>query len=115
MKEFICIECPKGCYLKVDDDLKVSGNSCPRGSKYAINEVTNPKRILTSTVKITDGIICRLPVITSVEIPKNIMFEVMEEINKVTVVAPVKLHQIIIKNVCGLEADIVATRTVNKK
>jgi CxxC motif-containing protein len=52
MKEFICIECPKGCHLKIDDELNVTGNTCPRGKKYAINEVTCPKRVITSTAVI---------------------------------------------------------------
>ena len=52
MKEFVCIECPKGCRLKVDDDMNVTGNTCPRGKVYAINEMTCPKRVITSTVVI---------------------------------------------------------------
>ena len=50
MKEFICIECPKGCRLTIDENLNVTGNTCLRGKQYAINEVTCPKRIVTSTV-----------------------------------------------------------------
>ena len=51
MKEFICIECPKGCRLKVDDEMNVTGNTCIRGKTYAINELTCPKRVITSTPK----------------------------------------------------------------
>ena len=49
MKNFVCIECPKGCRLSIDENLNVTGNTCIRGKKYAINEVTCPKRIITST------------------------------------------------------------------
>ena len=50
MKELICIVCPRGCHLTIDENKNVTGNSCPRGVQYAINEVTNPMRMLTSTV-----------------------------------------------------------------
>lgn len=113
MRSFVCIECPKGCHLTIDDNLNVTGNSCIRGKNYAINEVTNPKRILTSTVKIKNAGIDRVPVITSVEIPKGMMFKVMEEINKVEVSAPVKLHDVVIKNVCNTGSDIIITRSLD--
>lgn len=115
MKQFVCIECPKGCHLSIDEKtLEVTGNTCPRGKQYAINEITNPKRMLTSTVKIEGAAIDRVPVITSVEIPKGKMFDVMKEINKVVVQAPVKLHDVVIKDVLGLGSDIIITRSLEK-
>ncbi len=112
MKEFVCIECPRGCHLTIDDNLNVTGNNCPRGKQYAINEVTDPKRMLTSTVKIIGADIDRVPVITSVEIPKGKIFDVMKEINKVVVKAPVSLHDVVIKDVCGTGSDIIITRSL---
>lgn len=114
MKELICIVCPRGCHLTIDENKKVTGNSCPRGVQYAINEVTNPMRMLTSTVFIKSKILKRLPVITSKEISKDLLFEVMGEINKVKVQAPIKMHQVLIKNVLNTGADIIATREVVK-
>lgn len=112
-REFVCIECPKGCHLSIDlDTLEVTGNTCNRGKIYAVNEVTNPKRILTSTVKIKGAKIARVPVITSVEVPKGMMFDIMKEINKVEVTAPVKLHDVVIKNVLNTGSDIIITRSV---
>lgn len=113
-KELICIVCPRGCHLTIDDNMNVKGNFCPRGKQYAINEVTCPKRMLTSTVKIISSSIKRLPVITSEEIEKSKMFDVMNAINKVIVKAPVKMHQIIIKNVENTGVNIIATREVLK-
>lgn len=118
MRELICIVCPRGCHLKVtseNDNYKVTGNSCPRGEKYAISEITNPTRMVTSTVRVLDGDLTRLPVVTSKPIPKRMIFEVMKEINKTYVYAPIKTHQVIIKNILGLDADIYATRDVMKK
>ncbi len=112
MKEFICIVCPRGCHLQVDDDLNVTGNFCPRGATYGHNEATNPLRNLTSTVQLISDNLTRLPVKTSNDIPKAKMFEVMKEINKVVVKAPIKSGEVIIKNVLGLGSDIVATRSI---
>ena len=114
MKEFTCIICPRGCHLKIDDDLNVTGNFCPRGKKYATDEVTCPMRNITSTVKINSTVINRVPVKTSGDIPKDRMFDVMQEINKACVDAPIKMHDVIIKDDLGLGVDVIATRSVDK-
>lgn len=115
MKELICIVCPKGCHLKVDENLNVTGNGCIRGIKYGIDELTNPTRMVTSTVAIENAHISRLPVATSNPIPKDKIMEVMEEINKVKVVAPIYVKDVIIHNVLDLGVDVVATRTLLNK
>jgi CxxC motif-containing protein len=115
MKELICIVCPKGCHLKVDDNLNVTGNACARGVKYGIDELTNPTRMVTTTVVIVNGEIPRLPVVTSAPIPKDKIMDVMNEINKLIVEAPIYVKDIVISNVLDLGVDIVATRDVNKK
>lgn len=112
MKELTCIVCPRGCHLVIDDNLNVSGNFCKRGENYAKNEITRPMRNISSTVIIKSNIINRLPVKTSANIPKDKIFEVMKEINKVIVSAPINVGDIVIKNVLDLGVDIVATRTV---
>ncbi len=114
MKEFICIVCPRGCHLKVDDDMNVTGNTCPRGKVYALNEITNPTRMITSTVAIESTELRRLPVMTSAPIPKGKIFDVMAEIDKVRIKAPVRINDVIIKNVLGLDSDIIATRNILK-
>ena len=67
MTDLICIVCPKGCHLHVDEEngYAVTGNSCPRGADYGKKELVNPTRVITSTVKITGGIHNRLPVKTA--------------------------------------------------
>ncbi len=112
IREFTCIVCPRGCHLVIDDKLNVTGNTCNRGKEYAINEVTNPMRNITSTVKIESKSVNRLPVKTSNNIPKGKMFLVMKELNKVSVKAPIKMNEVIISNVLGLGVDIIATRDV---
>lgn len=116
MREMICIVCPKGCRLSVDErpdgEILVTGNSCNRGIPYAKKELTNPTRVVTSTVKITGGIHKRLPVKTSFDIPKYLNFAVMKELEKVEVQAPVKVGTVIVPNILGTGADIVATRNM---
>ena len=78
MKELICITCPKGCHLKVDEEtFAVTGNSCPRGAVYGANELRNPVRVVTSTV-VVDGPARRLPVKTDRPIPKGKLFAAMD-------------------------------------
>lgn len=112
MKELTCIVCPRGCHLVIDDNLNVSGNFCKRGENYAKNEITRPMRNISSTVIIKSNIINRLPVKTSDNIPKDKIFEVMKEINKVIVSAPINVGDIVIKNVLNLGVDIVSCRTI---
>lgn len=112
MKELTCIVCPRGCHLVIDDNLNVSGNFCKRGENYAKNEIRRPMRSISSTVIIKSNIINRLPVKTSDNIPKDKIFEVMKEINKVIVSAPINVGDIVIKNVLNLGVDIVSCRTI---
>lgn len=115
-RELICICCPKGCHLKVEDkNLTVSGNSCPRGAKYGVNEVTNPVRTITSTVKVDDGEAPVVPVKTQNPIPKGLTMKCMEEINKAAISAPVKIGDIVIENVLETGINVVATKNVAQK
>ena len=117
IQEMVCIVCPIGCHLKAEvneknEVISVTGNSCKRGEEYARRELTNPVRMITGTVKINNGIHKRLPVVSSQEIPKDMMEEVMAEIRKVSVTAPVKMNDVLIQGVCGLSVDILAERSM---
>ncbi len=112
-----CIACPVGCDLEIiidGDNVKVFGNKCPRGQDYAVKEVQSPERILTTTCKIISKKERRLPVKTEKPIPKEKLFDVMREIEKVTVEPPIARGDVIIKNVLGLGVDILATKTVKE-
>ncbi|MDY5669483.1 MAG: DUF1667 domain-containing protein [Bacilli bacterium] len=113
MKEMICIVCPRGCHLKVNDNNEVSGNFCPRGAKYAIEEITCPKRYITSTVRTVNLKENLVPVKTSQSVDKKIIFQVMEEIKKAVVDKPIKIGDVIIKNVLNSGADVIATKNVD--
>ncbi|MCD7774484.1 MAG: DUF1667 domain-containing protein [Clostridiales bacterium] len=112
-KEMNCIACPLGCLITVEYEgtevISVTGNTCKRGDAYARSEIVNPERSIHSTVKVINGAHPVVPCKTSAPIPKGSIFDVMKEINKVTVTAPVKIGQVFIKDVCGTGVDIVAT------
>jgi CxxC motif-containing protein len=114
-KEMICIVCPMGCRMTVSVDGKtcsVEGNKCDRGKKYATDEMTNPLRMVTSTVKLVSSEIRRLPVKTAQAIPKGKMFELMKILKQVQVKAPVKMGDVIISNALGTGINVVASRSV---
>ena len=111
-RNLTCIVCPRGCQMVVTlaDDGKVmgvEGNFCKRGITYANDECTNPKRTVTSTVKCKSGGV--LPVKTDKTVPKEKMFEIMAEINSAVAEDDAKIGDIIIANVCGTDANVVAT------
>ncbi len=113
-REMTCIQCPRGCRLTVNEEtLEVRGNMCPRGREYGISEVTNPVRTVTSTCRVTGGRIPMVPCKTDTPVPKGKIFDVMDEINKTTVNAPVEIGQVLIGNVAGTGSNIVATRSVS--
>lgn len=114
MKELICILCPRGCRLKVDDNLNVTGNFCPRGIIYAKTEITNPTRSLTSTVKIKAKDAVRLSVKTSQPVPKGKMFDCIRELDKVIVEAPIHIGDVVLHNVCDTGADFIATKDIEE-
>ena len=113
-KKLTCIECPKGCVLAVDVEnsrvIKVTGNQCPKAEQYAISEIENPSRILTSTVLGQGLILKMIPVRTNKPIPKSRIFEAMAEIKKIRVGRPLTSGEVIVKNFLGLDADLIATR-----
>ena len=113
----ICINCPRGCHLTVEktgEEIRVEGNVCPRGHTYAVNELTNPLRTLTTTVGIESETQKRLPVISSAPLPKGRIMEAMKALKDVSVKAPVHLGDPVYRNVLNLGIDILASRSIEK-
>ena len=117
-RELTCIGCPMGCLVTVELDgdtiTDISGYTCPRGKTYAENEVKNPKRTVTSTVKVAGGKRERVSCKTASDIPKDKIQDVMREINSAVAQAPVVIGETLISNVAGTGVDIVATSSVGK-
>ena len=113
--ELTCIQCPIGCQLKVSlngSEVTVTGNTCPRGEVYGKQEVTSPVRTVTSTVPVDKGIIARAPVRTAAPVPKDSIMDVMEAVHALHLTAPVTLGDVLIPNVAGTGADLIATRDI---
>ena len=118
MKNLTCINGPMGCALTVemngDEIVNVTGNICNRGDVYARKEMTNPTRIVTSTVKVTGGTSDTVSVKTKEDIPKGKIFECIRELKNVTIQAPVQIGDVIVEDIADTGVDIVATRNVAK-
>lgn len=114
-REVTCTVCPKGCKMVVSNingEYIVEGNTCIRGLKYGVDEVTNPKRVITSTVRLEGSYLNMLPVKTNGSVPKEKMFEVMEVLANIKITAPVSVGDIIVKNVLNTGVDIVSCKTM---
>lgn len=118
-RQLTCIGCPIGCALDVTLEngqvTDVKGNTCPRGKIYAEKECTNPTRIVTSTVRVTNGEIDAVSVKTEADIPKNKIFECVEDLRSVVMEAPVSIGDIIAKDIAGTGVNIIATKDVAKR
>ena len=113
-RKLTCIICPRGCQLTVTgeaDSLTVTGQACPRGQVYGINEVSNPVRTITSIVRVENREDCMVSVKTEQPVPKDKIFEVMALIRGTTVTAPVKIGDVIIDGVCGTQ--VIATKNID--
>ena len=110
-RELTCIVCHIGCQLSVTLEngvvTEVTGNTCPRGKQYAIDECTNPVRTITTTARTTEGGV--IPVKTDKPIPKDLMFACMKEINSSIVTLPAHIGDIVIENLLNTGTNVVVT------
>lgn len=115
-----CIICPMGCNMEVTLDREkvivenVLDNGCPRGAKYAEKELLNPTRTLTTTIKVLQGNLAVVPVKSKDELPKDKLLQYMEVIRRTSVKAPIKVGDILIKDILGSGIDIVACADVER-
>ncbi|MFA6075644.1 MAG: DUF1667 domain-containing protein [Negativicutes bacterium] len=122
-KKMNCIVCPLGCLGEVSfnygndggviDVEVMSGFSCPRGKNYAIKEMTNPERMLTTTVRVENGALPLLPVVSKTALPKGKVMAAARYLAGITIKAPVAEGQVICLNILGLGVDIIASRDMN--
>ena len=112
-KEIRCIVCPTGCLVHVENvngELVIEGHSCNRGEEYAREEFIAPKRILTTTIRVENGFLPLIPVRSDKPLPKERLQEALKEIAITEVKAPIKMGEVLIKNVLGLNTNIIASR-----
>ena len=115
-RELICIGCPLGCPLTVEmkgtEVVSVTGNTCPNGDRYARKEVTDPRRTVTSTVRVLGGILPVVSVKTAQDIPKNKIFDCMQELATIRVKAPVQEGDVIVSNIANTGVSVIATKEI---
>jgi len=114
MAELICIVCPNSCRIEVDGDMNVTGNLCARGEDYARDEVMNPVRTLTSTVRIAGSMLSRCPVRSKSPIPKGLLINAMRLLDTIELSAPVCEGQVVIEDICGTGVPFVTTRAMGE-
>lgn len=115
-KSLICVTCPMGCTLEVSLDgekvLAVEGQGCKRGMAYAMDEISNPRRVVTTTVAVSKGVHPLLPVYTEGPVPKARMAELVFALSHVTVVAPIKAGQVVMVDALGTGVRVLASRDI---
>ena len=112
-REITCIVCPRGCRMTAEireENITVTGHSCARGEKHAVDEILHPVRSLTSVVRVSNRTDTMVSVKTAAPIPKEEMFSVMEQIHGATAQAPIRMGDVILDNVCGTQ--IIATKVI---
>jgi CxxC motif-containing protein len=117
-KEITCIVCPIGCKIQVKTEGKhfeiCDGQKCKRGIEYARSEALDPRRMLTSSILVKNGEWPLVSVKSLKPVPKNKIFDVLKEIKKSSIKAPVNIGQIVIKNVSGTKINIITTKSIKK-
>ena len=110
-----CIGCPLGCTLtavSAAEGFDISGYTCKRGLEYAKKELTHPERTITSTVRVSGGVANVVSVRTAADVPKYAIFQVMDAINTFEANAPVKIGEVLYKDIAGTGVDLIATKSV---
>ena len=118
MKDMVCIVCPNGCSLhvdRVDGELVVTGNRCPRGRKFALEEIEHPMRTICSTVRTVYEDVPVVPVRVTEAIPKEMIFPVMKEIGRIRLTEPLGTGDKVIEDVLGLGVDVIITSDILKE
>ena len=118
-RTFTCIVCPNGCEIDAEYEgtnvLSVTGNLCPKGKAYVTQELIDPRRTIASSVHVTGGSLPLASVRLNRPVPKERIFDVMAEIRRQTLKAPVRIGDVVIENVLGLGSDVVITKNVEKE
>ena len=117
--ELICTACPQGCTLTAvienGEVIEVRGYNCKKGLDYGVAEMTDPRRMVATTVKVKNGFHPLLPVYTERPVPKPLIPQILDEIRKVEVTAPVKMKSVIVENVLGTGVNVLASRDMPAK
>lgn len=113
-----CICCPLGCRIHIEkkgETTQITGHRCKEGEEYTLQEIRDPRRFLTTTVPINNGMLSLLPVKSNKELPKNLVKACVIKLSKISVSAPIKCGDLVYKNILGTEVDIIASRDMEER
>jgi CxxC motif-containing protein len=117
-RQFVCVTCPVGCAIDalVDGDklIECHGQACKRGIAFVREELTAPKRMFTTTVRVVGGKLALVPVRSAQPLPKGILLSVAAMLRDVTLQAPVAEHQVVVQDVLHSGVDIITSRELAK-
>lgn len=121
--QFNCTTCPSECLLTVEVERdvngsvaavhSVTGNRCPRGDKFAHQELTCPMRVLTTTVAVSGGDEALLPVRTAEAIPLVLNAQAMNLIRGLVVDAPIRMSDVVLPNLLDTGSDLIASMDID--
>ena len=122
--QFNCTTCPSECLLTVEVERdadgavvevrSVTGNSCPRGNKFAHQELTCPMRVLTTTVAVSCGDETLLPVRTAKAIPLELHAQAMNLIRGLVVNAPIRMGDVVLEDLLDTSINLIASMDINR-
>lgn len=117
-RTFTCIVCPNGCEIEAEYEgtqvLSVTGNLCPKGKSYVTQELVDPRRTIATSVRVLNGTLPLTSVRLTSPVPKDRIFDVMKEINRQTLSAPVSIGDVVIRDILGLGSDVIVTKNIEK-
>ena len=114
--EIICVACPKGCRLEArreNGEILVTNEGCKRGREYAVSEITDPRRMVATTVRVEKGSHPLLPVYTASPFPKDRITELLNTLRQVKIKSPVSVNQVVLADALGTGIDIIASRDLD--
>jgi len=118
-KHFVCVVCPVGCEIDVVHDgsriISMEGNKCEKSEEFVTQELIEPMRILTTTVRIQGSRWPVMPVRTDKSVPKRLFPRIMKGLRHVKLQAPVNMLDVVVKDIAGTGADVIATRTMPRE
>ena len=115
-KHFVCVVCPIGCEIDVVHEgskiISMEGNRCEKSVEFVTQELIEPMRILTTTVRIQGSRWPVIPVRTDRTVPKRLFPRIMRDLRRIELQAPVSMLDVVVGDILNTGANIIATRTM---
>jgi CxxC motif-containing protein len=118
-RHFVCVVCPIGCEIDVVHDgsriISLEGNKCEKSEEFVSQELVEPMRILTTTVRVEGARRLVMPVRTDKAVPKRLFPRIMKQLIRVKLQAPVNMLDVVMNDIAGTGANIIATRAIPRE